>query len=257
MTKVLLFQGLDVLADWLFLAISGFVTGLIDSIAGGGGLISVPAYMLVLGTGVEAVATNKISALASTLTALYIYQRNGFVQIKLNKYFLLLVFTGAICGAGLSRYMPPAFYKYMMVLLIPFVLFVLFQKKLWTENQPTKKPQWILCILGFSCGVYDGIAGPGGGTLMFLSLFVFGGLPLHLSIGTAKLANVFSASSSLVTYVALGKVDWLAAVPATTTIMIGAYIGAKYATKNAVFYARLALVIVSVLMLLKLVTTEF
>lgn len=238
--------------EYLFLAFAGFVTGLIDSIAGGGGLISVPAYMIVLGPGVEAVATNKISALCSTMAALYIYYHNGFIKLENSKYFLAMVFVGACVGAWFSRYMPKEFYRYMLVVLIPLVLFVLFQRQLWKEVPRPVRPQWLLALLGFVCGTYDGIAGPGGGTLMFLSLFVFGGLPLTLSIGTAKLANVFSASSSLVTYVAMGKVQWLVAIPMTLTIVIGALIGARFATKNAAFYARLALVVVSFVMLTRL-----
>lgn len=238
--------------DFLFLAIVGFITGLIDAIAGGGGLISVPAYMLVLGAGVEAIATNKITALCSTLAALYIYHRSGFVDLKTNRYFLVLVLLGAALGAGLSRFLPPEFYKYMLLVLVPLILGVLFQRQLWKEKNRAQKPQWVLCGLGFLCGIYDGVAGPGGGTLMFLSLFVFGGLPLHLSIGTAKLANVFSAGSSLVTYLAMGKVNWLFALPGTATIIIGALIGARYATKNAAFYARLALAVVSLVLLVRI-----
>lgn len=240
--------------DVLFLAVAGLVTGLIDSIAGGGGLISVPAFMLVLGPGVEAVATNKIAAVFSTLAALYIYHRNGFVDFRTNKYFLALVFCGACCGAGLSRYMPKEFYHYMLVVLIPLILYVLFQRQLWREKKREAQPLWLLCVLGFLCGAYDGIAGPGGGTLMFLSLFVVGGLPLTLSIGTAKLANVFSAGSSLVTYMALGKVQWLVALPLTVTIVVGALIGARYASKDAAKYARLALAAVSLILLVRLLT---
>jgi uncharacterized protein len=239
--------------DFLFLAVAGFITGLIDAIAGGGGLISVPAYMIVLGPSVEAIATNKVSALCSTLAALYIYYRNGFIKIEKSKYFLILVFVGAIIGAWFSRFMPKEFYKYMLIILIPLVLAVLFQRHLWQEVDRPIRPQWLLCLLGLSCGLYDGIAGPGGGTIMFLSLFVFAGLPLTVSIGTAKLANVLSASSSLVTYIAMGKVQWLVAIPMTLTIVFAAVIGARFATKNAAFYARVALSIVSVLMLIRLV----
>lgn len=239
-------------ADIGFLAVAGFVTGLIDSIAGGGGLISVPAYMLVLGSGVEAIATNKVSALCSTLAALYIYHRSGFVDFRTNKYFLLLVFVGACVGAWLSRYVPKEMYRYMLVVLIPVILIVLFQRHLWAERARTAKPLWVLCVMGFLCGAYDGIAGPGGGTLMFLSLFVVGGLPLTLSIGTAKLANVFSAGSSLVTYVAMGKVQWLVAIPLTITIVMGALIGARFASRDAAKYARMALVAVSLILLARL-----
>lgn len=239
-------------SDILFLLVAGLVTGLIDSIAGGGGLISVPAYMLVLGPGVEAVATNKISALFSTVAALFIYHRSGFVNFRTNKNFLLMVFVGACCGAGLSRFMPPEFYRYMMVVLVPLTLYVLFQRQLWTSTTRKTRPMWLLCVLGFLCGVYDGIAGPGGGTLMFLSLFVVGGLSLTLSIGTAKLANVFSASSSLMTYVAMGKVQWLVAIPLTLTIVVGALVGARYASRDAAKYARYALAAVSIILLFRI-----
>ncbi len=241
-------------SDVVFLLVAGLVTGLIDSIAGGGGLISVPAFMLVLGPGVEAIATNKIAALCSTLAALYIYHRNGFVDFRTNKYFLALVFVGACIGAWLSRYVPQEAYRYIMIVMIPIILVVLFQRQLWKERSRAKKPPWVLCVLGFLCGAYDGIAGPGGGTLMFLSLFVVGGLPLTLSIGTAKLANVFSASSSLVTYLAMGKVNWSVALPLTFTIIVGALIGARFASRDAAKYARVALAAVSIILLVRLLT---
>lgn len=237
----------------LFLAVIGLITGLIDAIAGGGGLISVPAYMVVLGPTVEAVATNKVSAVASTLAALFIYRKKGFIDFKNFRTFLSCVFVGSVTGALSSSVMPAAFYKIMPLVLVPLILFVLFQRQLWTETPRISKPQWVLILMGFACGFYDGIAGPGGGTLMFLSLFVFGGVPLHLSIGTAKLANVVSASSSFTTYLYLGKINWWVSLPATATIIIGALIGARFATKNAALYGRMALVAVSALLLVKMV----
>lgn len=239
--------------SWLFLAVVGFITGTIDAIAGGGGLISVPAYMLVLGPGAEAIATNKVSAFCSTLTALFIYHRKGFVDSKTRKGFLASVFVGAILGALFSRQLGENFYKVMMLILVPMILVVLFYRDLWTERARTRQSDAALAVLGFGCGLYDGIAGPGGGTLMFLALFVLGGLPVTTSIGTAKLANVFSSASSLATYAWMGEVRWLTAVPVTATIVVGALIGAHYATKNAVFYARLALAVVSLLFLGRLV----
>lgn len=241
------------MGDFLFLTLVGFITGLIDAIAGGGGLISVPAYMLVLGPTVEAVATNKVSAVFSTLAALFIYQKKGFIDVQNYRPFLICVFTGSLCGAYSSSFMPVSFYKLMPLFLIPVLMFVLFQKKLWVEKQRTPHSPLVLAILGLTCGIYDGIAGPGGGTLMFLSLFVFGGVPLHLSMGTAKLANVLSASSSFVTYIYLGKINWWVSIPATITIVAGALIGARFATKNAAFYGRVALTAVSLLLVLKVI----
>lgn len=236
----------------LFLLIMGLITGLIDSVAGGGGLISVPSYMLVLGPTALAVGTNKVSALASTVTALYIYRRNGFVQVKKHLAFLAAVTVGAISGAYLSRFVPPAFYKAFLVVLAPILLFVLFKRKWWQETERHHVGQFYLCLLGFACGCYDGIAGPGGGTLMFLSLFIMAGLPLTMAIGTAKLANMFSAGFSLGMYVFMNQVDWRTSIPLTITIVIGAAIGAQFASRNAALYARLALLVVSIILIAKL-----
>lgn len=241
--------------DDLFLAIMGFLTGLVDAIVGGGGLISVPSYMLILGPTADAIATNKVTAFVSTLTALSIYYRRGYVKVQDYKPFFLFVFVGAILGAQSSQFVPPVFYKLMMLFLIPILLFVLFKKQLWVEKIQNAKPpsHALLLSLGLLCGFYDGVAGPGGGTFMFLLLFIVAGMPLSLSIGTAKLANVFSSSSSLVTYVYLGKVHWAVAVPGTVTIILGAALGARSATTNAAFVARLALGIVSTLLVIRLI----
>lgn len=236
-----------------FLLLIGFITGLIDAVAGGGGLISVPSYMLVLGPGSLAIGTNKVSAFASTLTALYIYHRNGFVQIKSNNAFFGAIVIGAIGGALLSRFVPPAAYKGFMVVLAPLLLFVLFQRRWWKEHERVKTKSSVLFVLGLGCGCYDGIAGPGGGTLMFLSLFMMAGLPLTLAIGTAKLANVFSSGVSLATYLYMDLVNWRVALPMTITIVIGAAIGARFATQNAAFYARFALLVVSIFLIVRLV----
>lgn len=238
--------------DDLFLMIMGFLTGLIDAVAGGGGLISVPSYMLVLGPGATAVGTNKISAFVSTLTALYIYHRNGFVQYKMNWYFVGAVAFGAIIGASLSRFVPPVAYKGFMVVLAPLILFILFQRQWWKEQKRAKSGPAVLFLLGLGCGLYDGVAGPGGGTLMFLSLFIMGGLTLPLAIGTAKLANVFSSGFSLSTYVAMDLVHWRVALPMTITIVIGSALGARMATQNAALFARLALVVVSAFLIVRL-----
>jgi len=250
--------GYDLCVDHgIFLAIVGFITGLIDSIAGGGGLISVPAFMLVLGPGAEAVGTNKVVAFCSTITALYIYYRKGFVDFRANTLFFICVLAGACIGAYFSRFLNKEAYQFLMLILIPLILWVLFQRDLWKERVRERKPASVLAMLGFACGFYDGIAGPGGGTLMFLSLFILGGFPLTAAIGSAKLANVCSASSSLVTYIAMGKVHWEVAWPMTITIVIGAVIGATFATKNAAFYARLALAAVSIIILGRLVLEQY
>ena len=86
-------------------------------------------------------------------------------------------------------------------------------------------------LASFGAGFYDGVAGPGGGTMMFLSLFLIGGMPAAIAMGTGKLANLGSALTSLGTYGAQGEVAWLLGTLVAVPIALGAWTGAKFATR--------------------------
>jgi uncharacterized membrane protein YfcA len=107
-------------------------------------------------------------------------------------------------------------------------------------------------ISGFACGFYDGIAGPGGGTLMFLALLLIAKLPLLQAMATAKVANLASASVALGSFTLSGHVHWDKGVWMALGIGAGAAVGASMAQKRAATYARGALLIVVTLLIMRL-----
>lgn len=242
----------------LFLVLLGLIAGTVDSIAGGGGLITVPVFSILFEPGAIAIGTNKIVGMVSTGVALYVYRRGGHVTLRGNWTFAFLVGIGAVTGAYCSRFVSPEAYKWLIAAMAPVVLWIVFHREIWVKrsihqdhSHPNKNLLWLAAA---ACGFYDGIAGPGGGTLMFLSLFVLARMPLLTSMATAKIANFTSASVALVTFASTGQVIWRAGLVMAIGMAIGAAIGASFAVRNATAFARFALLIVSTLLILRLLT---
>ncbi len=242
------------LNDILLLIVGGFLGGLIDSVVGGGGLITVPVFLLILGPNASAIGTNKVAAVAAQVTALLVYFRNSQVDLSRAWSILGVTCAGAVMGALCAPYLPVEFFKWFLVIVAPVVLILVFTRKLWTKPVGhTKHPR--LALVGtYLAGFYDGIAGPGGGTMMFLMLFLLGGMPATIAMGTGKLANFGSASFSLATYAAQGNVHWAMGFVMAVPIGLGAWIGSTYSSRRsqedeARKLARTALVIVSGLLI--------
>lgn len=242
----------------LFLFVGAFAAGLIDAIVGGGGLISVPLFLLALGPNASAIGTNKVAAFAAQLAAFAVYYKNRQVDADRAQSYFLFTAIGAILGAWLAPKLPAVFFQYFLIVVAPFVLLMVFNRSAW-QRSPDSPIRPRLALAGtFAAGLYDGVAGPGGGTLMFLSLYLLGGLPASLAMGTGKLANLGSASTSLVTFAAQGEVHWSLGIVAAVPIAVGAWLGARFVTKlqngqsleeRARKIARYALVVVSTLLI--------
>ena len=238
----------------LFLA--GLLAGVVDSIAGGGGLITVPIFTLLLGPGSLAIGTNKIVAVVATGVALLVYLRLGHVRLKGKLGFFLCVGLSSALGAFASTLVPPQVYRWFIVAIVPLILFVILRKDLWVKEAATEDHSRVdrgaLWLAGIACGFYDGIAGPGGGTLMFLSLFILAKFPLLRAMATAKVANLASASVSLASFAYTGNVLWNKGVVMAAGIGVGAFLGATLASRNAAKWARVALAVVSILLMVRL-----
>lgn len=255
----------------LLLASGAFVAGLIDSIVGGGGLITVPLFMLILGPNPKAIGSNKVAAVFSQFAAASIYWRERMRLAKLSEesrsefaHSMLarsMIFTalGAAMGAIAAPSFPSWFFKWMMVVIAPIVLTLVLTKRLWTHSSRRPRRPRVALFATTLAGFYDGIAGPGGGTLMFLSLFLIGGYTAETAIADGKFANLASAVASLCFYEIQGNVDWRLGLIAGVPITLGSLLGAKLASKQmrgtetrapqGARIARIALVIVSLLLL--------
>ena len=240
------------------LPVMGFFTGLIDSVVGGGGLISLPTLSIVLSPGAHAIGTNKIVGTVGAATALFVYARKGHLRFKEGILFCLVCVVGSFLGSSAAPYASKEFFKYLLIFMCPVILWIVFNKeKYFVQKENYVKPKMFIFLLSaLASGFYDGFFGPGGGTFMFLSLFVGTGLPLMEAIAISKLANTFSATTALATYAHNGFVHWKTGALMAIGMLIGSFIGAKIAIKSADKIVRPMLLVIVTLLMIKVIGFE-
>lgn len=250
---------LDVLASF-----TGLLAGFIDSIAGGGGLITLPVLTLLVGAGAQAIGTNKIVGTVGALLALLVYMRKGHLPKGKSFLFAFFVVVGSCLGSRITPWIPIAWFKILLLLTCPLVLYVVWNRQLWISTVHTYDPKvdgafkfspmevgLRIPAAGLLCGLYDGMWGPGGGTFMFLGLLFIVKLPLIQAIAASKLANTGSAGIALWTFSQGGYVHWRIGFVMAAGMALGAVLGANFALKNAERIVRPVLVLVVALLLVK------
>lgn len=245
----------------LLLVVAGILAGFVDSIAGGGGLITLPAIALVLGPGVDAIGTNKICGLTAALVALAVYARRGHMDWRSSVLFAVAVGTGGALGGRTAPLLPAWVFPVLLVVTCPLILWVVWRRELWVAREAAssgrrRRGHVVAAIVasGLACGFYDGVWGPGSGTFMFLALLFVAGLPLLPSLAAAKLANSASAATSLATFAAMGHVRPVTGLLVAAGTVAGGAVGAHQASGRAARIVRPVLVIVVLLLVAKLVT---
>ncbi len=234
-----------------------FIAGFIDSIVGGGGLITLPVFTMLVGPGAAAVGTNKIIATVAAVTALIVYAKNGHLKLKSATSFLLSVGVGTFIGSKLALILPVEIFKYLVITVCPVFLYIILNKKTFLKNeQPNPQASehfYKLIFSGIFCGIYDGVLGPGGGTLMLLSLVIWAKLPLMTAIASSKFANAISATTALASFSLSGVVNWPVGLNLAVFAFVGALLGSSLASKKAEKLARPLLVLVVIGLMIKLV----
>lgn len=243
------------MSEW-FLIPAGLVAGLIDSIAGGGGLITVPSLILVLGHGPDSIGTNKFAATIGVCISFLVYARAGHFKARSAIPFAVTVGLASLAGSLVTAHVPTFVFPWLLLVTCPLVLLVVWKKNLWLKEHPpgTKKVHrfWIFAA-GILVGFYDGIWGPGGGTFMFLALVFMAKLPILESLAASKLANLLSGGMALTSYSLQGYVHLHEGLLMTAGFAVGSLVGAKVASKKADKVVRPALVVVVILLLVKVV----
>lgn len=242
----------------LILTLMGFLTGLIDSVVGGGGLISLPTLSIIIAPGAEAIGTNKIVGVTGALIALVVYAQKGHLQWREGIFFCFFCAGGSFLGSSLAPHVSKEFFRYLMIFMCPVILSIVWNKeKFFQPRDNFVKPHYSLFFLwAILSGFYDGFFGPGGGTFMFLGLFLGTGFPLMASIAISKLANTFSAGTALITYGLNGFVHWKVGAIMAIGMAVGSFVGASYANKAAEKIVRPMLMFIVFLLMIKLVWFE-
>lgn len=220
---------IDILSSvGLALIIVSFLAGFIDAIAGGGGMLTIPAFLFAGIPPHIALGTNKLAASFGSFTACLTYYKKGLFKFNEWRWHVLATAFGAVFGTWLVNQISIEWlYKILPAIIFSVAVFSLSQR-LWqtkhTSSQRIRKR--VASLHGFIIGTYDGVAGPGTGSFWTLSLQFFYGLPLLNAIGTTKLMNFTSNFISLCTFLLMGYVNVLLGISLGIALMAGAYIGA-------------------------------
>jgi hypothetical protein len=239
---------------WLVLFGLAILAGWIDSIAGGGGLITIPALLWAGLSPTQSLATNKLQASFGSSTATLNYARHGLVDLKGQRFAVLMTFIGSACGTLCVQYIPASYLqKALPVLLIAFAIYFLFAPNLNDQDRQQRiTPQYFALSVGFGIGFYDGFFGPGTGAFFTMAYVELLGFGLPRAIGNTKLLNFTSNIASLLFFALSGQIIWLLGLLMGLGQIIGSYFGSHMAIKHGSKLIRPLLVSISVLMSVKL-----
>lgn len=223
---------------WTFLIVCPlvFIAGFVDSVAGGGGVISLPAYLLAGIPMHLAAGTNKLANGCGTAISAYRYARSGKVVWLAAIPAAIFSTIGSILGTELAVYLPARVLEIIVIAALPLVALILFFTKGFGEEEKPQKPRNSVIIraslIGLAIGFYDGLIGPGTGTFLTLAFSALIGFSLLRSAGCARIANLASNVASLVVYLSHGSVLFSVGIPAIACSMLGNFFGSKYAIKG-------------------------
>jgi uncharacterized membrane protein YfcA len=236
-----------------------FLAGLVDSIAGGGGLISLPAYLLAGLPPIFSIGTNKLSSAVGTTVSTVRFCKNKFVDWGVAVPSVILALIGSAIGANLALLIDERVMKYILIIILPIVaIYVLGSKSIKTkksaEEISRKKAYLIACLASFFIGAYDGFYGPGTGSFLILIYTGFAGMDIKKASGNTKLVNLASNIAALVTYLINGKIIFVLGITAAVFSIAGNYIGSGLVLKNGNKVIRPIILIVLALLFIKVIT---
>lgn len=241
------------LGQTIFVCIMVFIAGLIDSIAGGGGIISIPAYTL---TGMPmhcVMGCNKFSSTCGTSFSVARFMANKAIDVKV----AIISAVGAIVGSSIAAHivigLSDEFLRTMMVIVLPIISIAIILKKDigQVEGDIIKgiKAVVIAGLIGLSVGFYDGFIGPGTGTIAIFFFSAFMKYDLKTASGNTKILNLSSNIAALVSFMLSGMVIYQIAIPAAICNIAGNYIGAGLAVKKGSKFIRPVMITVVVMLL--------
>ena len=240
-----------------------FLASLVDSIAGGGGLISLPAYYL---TGIPAhfcLGSNKFSSCTGTLFSTTRFLRSGNFHLKSALTAAAAALVGSFLGAKLTLFLDDHALRIAMLILLPIAaVFILMQARKKTDENTfgqisPRKAAFLSAAIGLVIGAYDGFFGPGTGTFLILGFTTLLGFDMKTACGNTKVVNFSSNVAALVTFIAAGTIQYHLAIPAAACSVAGHWIGSGLAIKKGARFIRPVMLVVLVLLFSKLVFDMF
>lgn len=239
----------------VLLIAAGFAAGFIDSIAGGGGLITVPALMLAGLPPAQALATNKVQGVFGAATAAISYAARGLVDLRTQWRAALAAGAGGVLGAALVSYLPTEGLRLALpVILIGIAVFFALKPGLNDLDRirrmsPVLFSAAIVPLIGF----YDGLIGPGAGSFYMIAFVTLAGYGVLKATAHTKLLNLFSNLGGLLTFALIGKPLWILGIMMGLAQIAGAALGARMAARIGARLIKPLLVVTSAVLALRLI----
>ncbi|MGG4609079.1 TSUP family transporter [Providencia sp. Me31A] len=228
--------------------------GFIDSIAGGGGLLTIPALLSVGITPVEALATNKLQALGGSFSSTLYFVRRKTIDLREQIFPFIMTMIGSMLGAIVIQLIDTAFLKQLLPALVICVgLYFLLTPSIGAQDRQQRISMPFFGVaIGMTLGFYDGVFGPGTGSFLALGYVLLLGYNLAKATAHAKLLNFASNFGSLVFFIIGGHVLWVLGLVMLIGQMAGARLGARLVLTKGQKLIRPMIVVISLLMSIKL-----
>ncbi len=235
----------------IFLIIAGFVAGFIDAVAGGGGLISLPALMALGLPPKLALGTNKAIGISTAIASSFRYWVSGTIEWR--RVFPMALFAGlcSVLGAWVATQTSPEVLRPVILFgLILVALYVALKRRFGLTTQEAKKHAilWISLLSG-GLGFYDGFFGPGTGTFLMMSFVLIGGAHLLKASANSRLINLGTNIGAIFLFASKGYVDFRLALPGAMAAFLGGVVGAQFALKGGAKAIRPVFILITWLMI--------
>lgn len=241
----------------VFLAVAALAAGFIDAVAGGGGMIQVPALFAVNPTSLPAtlLGTNKVASIGGTLIAAKKYLKSVKLPYNVITSAILSSFIGALAGAWVVKGISVAVFKiFLPIILAILLIYTVTQHSIGQTHVPKTvgRVQVVKALLlGGSIGFYDGIFGPGTGSFLLIGFIrIFGFDFLHASAAT-KLVNATTNLAAILLFASFGHIHWALGFAMMLMNMLGSYCGTHLAIKRGNQFVRKVFIWVVVALIIK------
>lgn len=233
---------------------AALLAGLVDAIAGGGGLLTVPALLAVGLPPHLALGTNKGQSVFGAAAALLTFARAGYVDGRIGRFTFPAGLCGSFAGAALVLLLRPEVLRPVVLLLLVAVAFFLAFRPGLVERPPLPTARQLLFAvpLAFAIGCWDGFFGPGTGTFLILGFVLLLGRPMTRASADAKVVNFASNLAAVILFASRGLVVWKLAIPMAAAQFVGGIAGSRLAVRGGDHLVRRVVLLVVLALACKL-----
>jgi uncharacterized membrane protein YfcA len=233
---------------------TGLAAGFVDTVAGGGGLITLPVLLSLGLPPQDALGTNKFQSSFGSGSATFHYTRAGVVDLRECRFGILFAFIGTSLGALTVLRIDPAFLRLLIpILLVGITIYLMARPRVGFEGiQPRMKAGMFYLLFGLGLGFYDGFFGPGTGSFWAMAFMLFLGFNMTKATGYTKVMNFTSNFFSLVVFIVGKRVHYDYGVVMAAGQLIGARFGARAVIQRGAGFIRPMFLTVVVALTLKL-----